>query len=89
MDNPKQRGGARHRKATPVVSALCGALLTETVMIDIGGIIGAMVYLPGPIDGWFYFSMIFFGGAAAILGAPVSVVVALLTYRRSMVGAPS
>jgi hypothetical protein len=55
--------------------ALLWGLGTEAGIVAAGALVGMVVYLPGPIDGWFYFSLMFFGFWAGVLGAPIGLVV--------------
>jgi hypothetical protein len=62
-------------KRDPMLASCGWALLIETAFTMAGAGIGAIVYLPGPLDGWFFFSMIVFGSGGAILGLFVNLVV--------------
>jgi hypothetical protein len=65
------------------VAASFGVLaLVELGLLVVGGIVGVIVYLPGPIDGWFYFSILFFSGLAAALGFPVAIIFSLCHFLR-------
>lgn len=64
------------------MGATCGwALLIEAVCTMAAAALGAIVYLPGPLDGWFFFSMIVFGAGGAILGLIVNLVFVVLFAR--------
>lgn len=64
--------------------ATCGwTLLIEAAFTMAGVGLGAIVYLPGPLDGWFFFSMMVFGASGALLGLFVNLVFVVLFARRS------
>jgi hypothetical protein len=62
--------------------AVCWGVLTEVVITLAGIAVGAFVYLPGPIDGWFYFSTMLFGMLAVFLGIPFSIGMAAWQWPR-------
>ncbi len=62
--------------------ALCWSFLSLLALTAIGAAIGAYVYLPGPLDGWFYFHLILFGSGGLLIGVPVSIVVLALLLRK-------
>lgn len=67
-------------KRDPIVATCGWVLLIEAFCTMAGTVLGAIVYLPGPLDGWFFFSMMVFGAGGASLGLLVNLVfVALFT----------
>ncbi len=68
-------------KSDPIVSSCGWALLIQAVFTMAGAGLGAMVYLPGPLDGWFFFSMMLFGAGGAFLGSFVNTVVIIGRWR--------
>lgn len=64
------------------ILALCWGLVIELVLAIIGAAIGGFVYLPGPLDGWFYFYMMIFGTGGLLLGIPISLAVLIYFFRR-------
>jgi O-antigen/teichoic acid export membrane protein len=71
---------------SPKLRRLAGsfAVLTfvEILLAVIGGVVGAAVYLPGPIDGWFYFSIFAFSAIFACLGSPLAIVAGVRDFRK-------
>jgi hypothetical protein len=65
-------------KRDPVVASCGRALLIEAVFTMAGAGFGAIVYLPRPLDGWFFFSMIVFGAGGALLGLVANTVILLI-----------
>ncbi len=68
-------------KSDPMASSCGGALLIQTIFTMAGAGLGAIVYLPGPLDGWFFFSMMAYGAAGAFLGLFVNTVVIIGRWR--------
>ena len=65
-------------KSDPILSSIFWGVLIEAAFTLFGAAIGAFVYLPGPLDGWFIFSMMLFGGGGAFLGLFANTVMLLI-----------
>ena len=62
-------------KSDPLVSSCLWALLIESGFTMTGAGLGAFVYLPGPLDGWLFLSMMVYGVGGAFSGLFVNCVV--------------
>jgi hypothetical protein len=90
--DPDWRAACRERQQNSIESiimakrdpsvATCGWVLRiEAARTMAGTVLGAIVYLPGPLDGWFFFSMMVFGAGGALLGLFVNAVFVVLFVR--------
>jgi hypothetical protein len=68
-------------KKNPTIVRCGWALLIEAACTMVGAGLGAIVYLPGPMDGWFFFSMMIVGAGGALLGTFVNLVFFVLFAR--------
>src|SRR5579871_5898388 len=68
-------------KRNPNVATCGWVLLIEAGCTMVGTGLGAIVYLPGPLDGWLFFSMMVFGAGGALLGLFLNAVFVMLFVR--------
>ena len=59
-----------------LATAFAVFIAAELVLLMMGGLVGILVYIPGPIDGWFFFRITAFSALFACLGFPLAVIVA-------------
>jgi len=67
-------------KRDPIVSSFVRGLLIEAAFMMAGAGLGAVIYLPGPLDGWFVFSMLLFGAGGSILGLFINLAMLLAPW---------
>lgn len=68
-------------KSDPILSPIFWSVMLEAAFTLVGAALGAFVYRPGALDGWFYLSMMLFGAGGALLGLFVNLVLALVWVR--------
>jgi hypothetical protein len=70
------------QKLRKLAGSFAVLLLVEVLLAIIGGGVGVAIYLPGPIDGWFYFSIFVFAAVFVCLGSPLAIIASVRDFRK-------